>query len=80
MDPVMSRLGQIGAKIGALALLTAVAAYVLSRDPIALLVLPMLIGIVELLCLVEGPWTAPLLRRLRADPRRHRVPRWPVRA
>jgi hypothetical protein len=66
MDPVISRLSQTGAKGGALAMLAAVAAYALSRDPIALLVFPMLISIVQLLCLVEGPWTAAIMQRLPA--------------
>ncbi|HEV8389227.1 MAG TPA: hypothetical protein VGQ35_05260 [Dongiaceae bacterium] len=64
MDPVTSRLSQLGAKGGALAMLAAFAAYAVSRDPIALLVFPMLISIVQLLCLVEGPWTAPMMQRL----------------
>lgn len=66
MDPVISRLSQFGAKGGALALLAAFAAYAVSRDPIALLVFPALISIVQLLCLIEGPWTAPMLQRLPA--------------
>jgi hypothetical protein len=64
MDPMISRLSQIGAKGGAMAMLAAFAAYAISRDPIALLVFPMLISIVQLLCLVEGPWTAPMMQRL----------------
>jgi hypothetical protein len=64
MDPVISRLSQIGAKGGALAMLAAFAAYAVSRDPLALLVFPILISIVQLLCLIEGPWTAPMLRQL----------------
>lgn len=68
MDPVISRLSQFGAKGGALALLAAFGAYAVSRDPIALLVFPALISIVQLLCLIEGPWTAPMLQRLPARP------------
>jgi hypothetical protein len=64
MDPVISRLSQIGAKGGALAMLAAFAAYAVSRDPLALLVFPILVSIVQLLCLIEGPWTAPMLRGL----------------
>jgi hypothetical protein len=64
MDPVISRLSQIGAKGGALAMLAGFAAYAVSRDPLALLVFPILVSIVQLLCLIEGPWTAPMLRRL----------------
>ena len=74
MKPVKSGLSQIGAKGGALAMLSALAAYTVSRDPIALLVFPMLISIAQLLCLVEGPWTEPLMQRLvvRAQSRRCR--------
>jgi hypothetical protein len=64
MDPVISRLSQIAAKGGALAMLAAFAAYAVSRDPLALLVFPILVSIVQLLCLIEGPWTAPMLRQL----------------
>ena len=59
-----SRLSQIGAKGGALAMLAALAAYLVSGDPITLLVFPIAISIVQLLCLSEGPWTAPMLLRL----------------
>ncbi len=76
MDPVISRLSQFGAKGGALAMLAAFAAYAVSRDPIALLVFPVLISIVQLLCLIEGPWTAPMLQRLPARaPRKRRTTR-----
>ncbi|WP_162916560.1 hypothetical protein [Dongia deserti] len=64
MDPVISRLSELGAKGGALAMLAAFAAFVVSHDPIALLVFPILISIVQLLCLIEGPWTAPMMQRL----------------
>ena len=64
MDPVISRLSQIGAKGGALAMLAAVAAYAVSGDPLALLVFPILISVVQLLCLIEGPWTQPMMQRL----------------
>jgi hypothetical protein len=64
MDPMISRLGQIGAKGGALAMLAALAAYAVSSNPIALLAFPILISIVQLLCLVEGPWTQPMLQYL----------------
>ena len=66
MDPMISRLSQIGAKGGALAMLAALAAYAVSSDPIALLAFATLISIVQLLCLVEGPWTQPMLQRLPA--------------
>jgi hypothetical protein len=66
MDPVISRLGHAGARVGALAMLAALAAFVVSRDPVALLVFPILISIVQLLCLIEGPWTMPILQRLPA--------------
>ena len=59
-----SRLSQIGAKGGALAMVAAMAAYLVSGDPITLLVGPVAISIVQLLCLIEGPWTAPMLQRL----------------
>jgi len=75
MDPVTSRLSQIGAKGGALALLAAAAAYLVSFNPLALLVLPILISIVELLCLIEGQWTARLLQRLPATSGKRRQPR-----
>jgi hypothetical protein len=73
MKPVKPGLSQIGAKGGALAMLSALAAYAVSGDPIALLVFPILISIAQLLCLIEGPWTEPLTQRLavRADSRRH---------
>jgi hypothetical protein len=74
MDPVFSRLGQVGAKGGALAMLAAFAAYAVWRDPIALLVFPALISVVQLLCLIEGPWTAPMLQRLPARGRARRRP------
>jgi hypothetical protein len=64
MRPARPGLSQIGAKGGALAMLSAVAAYAVSGDPIALLVFPILISVGELLCLVEGPWTEPLMQRL----------------
>jgi hypothetical protein len=64
MDPMLSRLSQAGAKGGALAMMAAFAAYGVSGDPLALLIFPVLISIVQLLCLVEGPWTRPLLQRL----------------
>ena len=69
MDPVMSRLGQIGAKGGALAMLSALTAFAVSHNPIALLIFPMLISIVQLLCLIKGPWTALMVQRLPARPR-----------
>ena len=64
MDPVISRLSHVGAKGGALALLAAVAAFVVSRDPITLLLFPIAISAVQLLCLIEGPWTAAMMQRL----------------
>ena len=64
MDPVISRLSHIGAKGGAFAMLAAFAAFAVSRDPIALLVFPMLISAVQLLCLIEGPWTGAMMQRL----------------
>ncbi len=64
MDPVISRLSHIGAKGGALAMLAAFAAFAVSRDPIALLVFPILISAVQLLCLIEGPWTSAMMQRL----------------
>jgi len=64
MDPVISRLSQIGAKGGALAMLAAFVAFAVSRDPIALLVFPILISAVQLLCLIEGPWTGAIMQRL----------------
>jgi hypothetical protein len=64
MEPVISRLSRIGAKGGAVAMLAAFAAYAVSRDPIALLVFPILISIVQLICLIEGPWTLPIMQRL----------------
>ena len=64
MDPVISRLSHIGAKGGALAMLAAFAAFAVSRDPIALLVFPILISAVQLLCLIEGPWTGAMMQRL----------------
>jgi hypothetical protein len=66
MDSVISQLSQFGAKGGALAMLAAFAAFAVTRDPIALLVFPALISIVQLLSLSEGPWTAPTLQRLPA--------------
>ncbi|MEZ5833752.1 MAG: hypothetical protein R3D05_21480 [Dongiaceae bacterium] len=56
----------MGAKAGALAMALAFAACAVSRDPIALLVFPILISVVQLLCLIEGPWTAPMVQRLPA--------------
>ena len=64
MKPAKPGLSQIGAKGGALAMLAAVSAYAVSRDPIALLIFPILISIVQLLCLIEGPWTAPIMQRV----------------
>jgi hypothetical protein len=64
MDPMISRLSQIGAKGGVLAMLAAVAAFAVSRDPIALLAFPILISAVQLLCLIEGPWTNAMMQRL----------------
>lgn len=64
MEPVISRLSLLGVKGGALGMLTAALAYAISRDPIALLIFPMLISLVQLACLVEGPWTPLLMRRL----------------
>lgn len=64
MDPKISRLGQLAAKGGALVMLAAMTAYLVSRDPLALLAVPILVSIVQLLCLIEGPWTQPLLQRL----------------
>jgi len=64
MDPKISRLGQFAAKGGALVMLAAMTAYVVSRDPLALVAVPILVSIVQLLCLIEGPWTAPLLQHL----------------
>lgn len=69
MDPVISRLSNLGAKGGALAMLAAFAAFAISRDPIALLVFPILISAVQLLCLIEGPWTGMLMQRLPMHPR-----------
>jgi hypothetical protein len=63
MNPVISRLSQIGAKGGALAMLAAFAAFAVSRDPIALLVFPILISAVQLLCLIEGR-TGAMMQRL----------------
>ncbi len=73
MKPAKPGLSQIGAKGGALAMLAALSAYAVSHDPIALLVFPMMISIAQLLCLIEGPWTEPLMQRLvvRAQCRRH---------
>jgi hypothetical protein len=64
MDPKISRLGQVAAKGGALVMLAAMTAYLVSRDPLVLLAFPILVSIGQLLCLVEGPWTQPLLQRL----------------
>lgn len=64
MDPKISRLGQFAAKGGALVMLAAMTAYLVWRDPLALLAVPILVSIVQLLCLIEGPWTQPLLQRL----------------
>lgn len=76
MDPVISRLSEVGAKGGALAMLSACAAFVVSRDPTALLVFPILISIVQLLCLIKGPWTAPMMQRLAVRIRaKERLPR-----
>ena len=81
MDPVISRLSNIGAKGGALAMLAAFAAFAVSRDPIALLVFPILISAVQLLCLIEGPWTNAMMQRLpvRVRPARARVANRPGR-
>ena len=70
MDKAASRLSRIGAEVGAFIMLAAAAAYAVSRDPIALLPVPVLVSIMQLLCLVEGPWTAPIAQRL---PRRAHV-------
>jgi hypothetical protein len=72
MDPVISRLSHIGAKGGAFAMMAAFAAYAVSWNPIALLVFPILISAVQLLCLIEGPWTSAMMQRLpvRVSPRR----------
>jgi hypothetical protein len=75
MDSTASRLSRIGAKGGAFTMLAAAAAYAVSRDPIALLAFPVLVSIVQLLCLVEGPWTAPMAQRL---PRRVQRRDWSV--
>ena len=72
MDPTISRLSQVGAKGGALAMLVAFAAFAVSRDPIALLVFPVLISGVQLLCLIEGPWTTAMMQRLPARVQRQR--------
>jgi hypothetical protein len=64
MEPMISRLSQMGAKGGALALLAALAAFAVSGNSIALLIFPILISVVQLLCLIEGPWTALMLQRL----------------
>ncbi|HKP25921.1 MAG TPA: hypothetical protein VJV39_18780 [Dongiaceae bacterium] len=64
MDPMISRLSHIGAKGGALAMLAAFVAFAVSHDPIALLVFPILISAVQLLCLIEGPWTNAMMQRL----------------
>ena len=72
MDPEISRLSHIGAKGGALAMLAAFVAYVVSREPIALLVFPILISAVQLLCLIEGPWTNAMMQRLRVRVARRR--------
>lgn len=72
MDTVASRLSRTGAKGGAFTMLAAVAAYAVSRDPIALLAFAVVVSIMQLLCLVEGPWTAPMAQRL---PRRAHVRR-----
>lgn len=59
-----SPLSQVGAEGGALSMLVALAAYAVSGDPITLVVFAILISAVQLLCLIEGPWTAPLAQRL----------------
>ncbi|HEX6120007.1 MAG TPA: hypothetical protein VFZ03_11220 [Dongiaceae bacterium] len=64
MDKAASWLSRIGAEVGAFIMLAATAAYAVSRDPIALLAVPVLVSIMQLLCLVEGPWTAPIAQRL----------------
>jgi hypothetical protein len=64
MKPAKPALSQVGAKGGALAMLSALSAYAVSGDPIALLICPILISVAQLLCLVEGPWTEPLMQRL----------------
>ena len=66
MDP----LSQQAARGGALLMLSALAAYLVSGHPVALLTPVMLVAVVELLCLTEGPWTQPLLRRLSVRSRR----------
>ena len=75
MDSTASRLSRIGAKGGAFTMLAAAAAYAVSRDPIALLAFAVLVSIVQLLCLVEGPWTAPMAQHL---PRRVQRRDWSV--
>jgi hypothetical protein len=72
MDPVISRLSRAGAQGGALAMLAGFAAFAVSRDPIALLVFPILVSAVQLLCLIEGPWTNAMMQRLPLRVARHR--------
>ena len=72
MDPMISRLSHIGAKGGALAMLAAYAAFAVSQDPIALLVFPILISGVQLLCLIEVPWTSAMMQRLPVRVQRQR--------
>ena len=64
MDHMISRLSQIAAKGGAFAMLAALAAYAVSSNPLTLLAFPIMISIVQLLCLIEGPWTQPILQHL----------------
>jgi hypothetical protein len=64
MEPMISRLSQTAAKCGVLALLAALTAFAVSGNSVALLIFPILISIVQLFCLIEGPWTAPMLQRL----------------
>ena len=72
MDAMLSRLGQIAAKGGALAMLSALAAYAVSREAIALLAFPAAVSVMQLLCLIEGPWTRPLMQRLAVPDRTER--------
>jgi hypothetical protein len=61
---MISRLSQTGAKGGALALLAALTVFAVSGEPIALLIFPILISVVQLLCLIKGPWTEPMMQRI----------------
>jgi hypothetical protein len=77
MEHMISRLGQTGAKGGALAMLAALTAFTVSGDSLALLIFPILVSVVQLFCLIEGPWTAPMLQCLpvRVTTKR-RLPQW----